>query len=191
MSPSVELAAGVCKDAPPFDTLCPKSANHTMTGQYCTDVVRLGMFYSAAFWPCKNSLRVADSGVACSHGIVSWPVQEMISSTCKLTQRWYSICSTEKQSLRNLTALWQSTLSSILLWMSLSLFSSLRLVPMNLAQSWVGVPFRLHLENQRGMASTEQLNSCNEWAHHQRSWTLLSRGLACKMAPWRLRLPKA
>ncbi len=87
----------------------------------------------------------------------------MKSSTCKLTRRWYSIHSTEKQSLENLSAVWQSTLSSMLLWMSLSLFSSLRLVPMNLAQSWVGVPFRLHLQKQRGVVPAQQM------AQHQQN----------------------
>ena len=39
MSPSMELAADVCKDALPLHVLCPKSAKHSWTGQRWTDVV--------------------------------------------------------------------------------------------------------------------------------------------------------
>ena len=48
----MELAAGVCEDALPFHALCPKSAQHSWTGQHCTDVVCLEY---AAFWPCKKA----------------------------------------------------------------------------------------------------------------------------------------
>lgn len=82
MSPSMELAAGVCKDALSLDALRPKSAKHSCAGQHCTDVACPEVFYSAAFWPCTNLLHVADRDIARSHGIGSWPFQEMKTSTC-------------------------------------------------------------------------------------------------------------
>ena len=75
MCPVKELAAGVCKDALSLDVLRPKSQQHPLTGQHCTDVACPEVFDSAAFWPCNNSKHVADSGVACSHSIGSWSVR--------------------------------------------------------------------------------------------------------------------